>query len=255
MNSVTTANALATYVVRHADDNVVLGQRLAEYISRAPELEEDLAIGNLALDHIGVADHMFTYAAQIEGGGRSGDDLVMLRSEREYTNLLLVEQRHDGFGDLMARQFLFDAYQLPFWEALSASTDETIAGIAQRAAKEARYHLRHSSMWITRLGDGTDESHERIQASIDRLWRFTAEMFESDDLDREMTTTGVGIDPSTLKDAWESTVDAVLEEATLTRPEDTFQTSGGRTGMHTEYLGPMLAEMQWLPRSMPGLSW
>jgi ring-1,2-phenylacetyl-CoA epoxidase subunit PaaC len=255
VNTITTQNALATYVVRHADDNVVLGQRLAEYISRAPELEEDLAVGNLTLDHIGVADHLFTYAAAIHGGDTTGDDLVMFRSEREYTNLLLVEQRHDDFGDLMARQFLFDAYQLPFWEALSASTDETIAGIAQRAAKEARYHLRHSSMWIVRLGDGTDESHARIQSSIDRLWRFTAEMFEADDLDREMFEAGIGVDPSTLRAPWQATVDAVLEDATLTRPEDDFQTSGGRSGMHTEYLGQMLAEMQWLQRSQPGVSW
>lgn len=255
MNTVTTSNDLATYIVRHADDNVVIGQRLATYISRAPELEEDLAVGNLSLDHIGVADHLFTYAAKVDGGERTGDDLVMLRSEREYTNLLLVEQRHDGFGDLIARQFLFDAYQLPFWEALSASTDETIAGISQRAAKEARYHLRHSSMWIVRLGDGTEESHRRIQDSIDRMWRFTGEMFEADDLDREMASSEVGVDPSTLKDRWETTVDAVLEEATLTRPEDSFQTSGGRCGMHTEYLGQMLSEMQWLQRSMPGQSW
>lgn len=255
MNTVTTNNALATYIVRHADDNVVIGQRLATYVSRAPELEEDLAVGNLSLDHIGVADHLFTYAAKVDGGERTGDDLAMLRSEREYTNLLLVEQRHDGFGDLIARQFLFDAYQLPFWEALSASTDETIAGISQRAAKEARYHLRHSSMWIVRLGDGTEESHRRIQASMDRMWRFTGEMFEADDLDREMATSGVGADPSALKGHWETTVDTVLENATLTRPEDSFQTSGGRAGMHTEYLGPMLAEMQWLQRSMPGQSW
>ena len=255
MNTVTTNNSIATYIVRHADDNVIIGQRLATYISRAPELEEDLAVGNLCLDHIGVADHLFTYAAEVDGGERTSDDLAMLRSEREYTNLLLVEQRHDGFGDLMARQFLFDAYQLPFWEALSASTDETIAGIAQRGAKEAKYHLRHSSMWIVRLGDGTQESHARIQASIDRMWRFTGEMFEADELDREMAASGVGADPSTLKDTWESAVDAVLEEATLTRPEDSFQTSGGRAGMHTEYLGQMLSEMQWLQRSIPGQSW
>lgn len=255
MSGVATQEALASYIVRHADDNVVLGQRLAEYISRAPELEEDLAIGNLALDHIGVADHLFTYVATIDGGDTTSDDLVMFRTEREYTNLLLVEQCHDGFGDLIARQFLFDAYQLPLWEAMSSSTDDTVAGIAQRAAKEARYHLRHSSMWIVRLGDGTEESHARIQASIDRLWRFTAEMFEADDLDSEMVEAGVGVDPSMLREQWESTVDGVLEEATLTRPADAFQTSGGRIGMHTEYLGQMLAEMQWLQRSQPGLTW
>lgn len=255
MTGVTTLSALGTYIVRHADDNVVLGQRLATYVSRAPELEEDLAVGNLALDHIGVADHLFNYVAGLEGEERTADELVMFRTEREYTNLLLVEQRHDGFGDLIARQFLFDAYQLPLWEGLSDSTDVTLSGIAQRAAKEARYHLRHSSMWIVRLGDGTVESHARIQTAVDRMWRFTTEMFESDDLDREMAGAGIGIEPSTVREDWQRSVDAVLEEATLVRPEDSFQTSGGRVGMHTEDLGPLLAEMQWLQRSYPGLSW
>lgn len=255
MNRVTTTNPLATYIVRHCDDNVVIGQRLAEYVSRAPELEEDLAVSNLALDHIGVADHLFNYAAKIEGMDRTGDDLAMFRAEREYTNLLLVEQPQHGFDDVMARQFLFDAYQLPLWKALSDSTDDTISGIAQRAAKESTYHLRHSSGWVIRLGDGTDESHDRMQKAIDRMWCFTAEMFEADDLDAEMAARCVGVDPSTLSDAWESKVDAVLEEATLTRPADPFQTSGGRAGIHTEHLGPMLAEMQWLQRANPGLSW
>lgn len=255
MNTVTTDNALLTYLVRHADDNVVLGQRLAEYISYAPELEEDLAVGNFALDHIGVANHLFTYAAQVEAGGRDADAIVMLRSEREYTNLLLVEQPHDDFAGLMVRQFFFDAYQLPLWDAMSSSTDPTIAGIAQRASKEATYHLRHSSGWVIRLGDGTPESHRRMQEAVDRLWKFTAEMFDADDADRELVAAGVGVDPSTLSATWYETVDRVLEDATLTRPADPFQTSGGRTGMHTEYLGKLLAEMQWMQRSYPGLSW
>ena len=255
MNTVTTDSALGTYVVRHADDNVILGQRLAEYISYAPDLEEDLAVGNFALDHIGVANHLLTYAAQVEGGERDADTFAMLRSEREYTNLLLVEQPHEDFAGLMVRQFFFDAYQLLLWEAMSGSTDPTISGIAQRAGKEATYHLRHSSGWVIRLGDGTPESHTRMQAAVDRLWKFTTEMFESDTVDEEMAATGVGVDPSTLMDAWYDTVDSVLEEATLTRPADAFQTSGGRTGMHTEYLGKLLAEMQWMQRSHPGLSW
>lgn len=255
MNTVTTDNALLTYLVRHADDNVVLGQRLAEYISYAPELEEDLAVGNFALDHIGVANHLFTYAAQVEAGDRDADAIVMLRSEREYTNLLLVEQPHDDFAGLMVRQFFFDAYQLPLWDAMSSSTDPTIAGIAQRASKEATYHLRHSSGWVIRLGDGTPESHRRMQEAVDRLWKFTAEMFDADDVDRDLVAAGVGVDPSTLSATWYETVDRVLEEATLTRPADPFQTSGGRTGIHTEYLGKLLAEMQWMQRSYPGLSW
>lgn len=255
MNTTTTRSALATYVVRHADDNVVIGQRLGSYISRAPELEEDLAVANLALDHIGVAGHLFTYAAEIENSGRSGDDLAMLRSEREFTNLLLVEQPQVDFGDLVVRQFLFDAYQLPFWQALANSADETLSGIAQRASKESTYHLRHSSGWVVRLGDGTEESHSRMQAAIDGMWRFTAEMFEVDDLDREMVADGIGVDVSLLRDVWETKVYAVLDEATLVRPADPYQASGGRVGLHTEHLGPMLAEMQWLQRSYPGLSW
>ena len=255
MNTITTHSALATYVVRHADDNVVLGQRLAEYISNAPDLEEDLAVGNFALDHIGVANHLFTYAATVLDEDRDADAIAMLRSEREYTNLLLVEQPHDDFADIMVRQFFFDAYQIPLWEALSGSSDPTIAGVAQRAVKEATYHLRHSSGWLIRLGDGTPESHSRMQTAIDRLWKYTGEMFEADDVDRAMVDAGFGVDPSTLHDAWQSTVDAVLEKATLTRPADSYQTSGGRTGIHTEHLGPLIAEMQWMQRSYPGLSW
>ncbi len=255
MNTITTDNALLTYLVRHGDDNVVLGQRLAEYISNAPELEEDLAVGNFALDHIGVANHLFTYAAQVEGGERDADGIAMFRSEREYTNLLLVEQPHEDFAGLMVRQFFFDAYQLPLWKALSTSTDATIAGIAQRAEKEATYHLRHSSGWVIRLGDGTQESHDRMQAAVDRLWKYTVEMLTPDAVDQEVAAQGIGVDPSTLADSWYATVDNVLEEATLTRPADPFQTSGGRTGMHTEHLGKMLAEMQWMQRSYPGLAW
>ena len=255
MNTVTTQNALATYVVRHADDNVVLGQRLAEYISHAPDLEEDLAVGNFALDHIGVAHHLYTYAATVQDRYADADGLAMLRSEREYTNLLLVEQPHSDFAEIMIRQFFFDAYQIPLWDAMSGSSDSTISGIAQRAAKEATYHFRHSSGWVVRLGDGTVESHRRMQSAIDRLWRYTSEMFEADDVDRAMADAGIGVDPSTLHKTWQSVVDAVLEEATLTRASDTFQTSGGRTGIHTEHLGPLIAEMQWMQRSYPGLSW
>ena len=255
MNTITTASPLATYIVRHADDNMVLGQRLSEYISKAPDLEEDLAIANFALDHIGVAQHLFTYVAAVENDGRNADDLAMLRSEREYTNLLLVEQPHADFAELMVRQFLFDSYQVLLWRSLAASCDETISGIAQRAAKEATYHLRHSCGWVIRLGDGTQESHERMQAAVGRMWRFTGEMFETDDLDRQMVTDGIGVDVSTLRDEWQTNVDAVLEEATLSRPEDPYQASGGRTGRHTEFLGKLLAEMQWMQRSYEGLTW
>lgn len=255
MNTITTHKTLTTYIVRHADDNVVLSQRLCEYISRAPDLEEDLAIANFALDHIGVAQHLFNYAAGVEGDGTDADALAMMRSERQFTNVLLVEQPHSDFADLMVRQFFFDAYQVPLWSALSGSADSTISGIAQRASREATYHLRHSSGWVGRLGDGTAESHNRMQAAVDRMWRYTDELFDADQIDVEMARTGAGVDPSTLKPQWQMTVDSVLEKATLTRPADPFQTRGGRKGIHTEYLGGLLAEMQWMQRAYPGLAW
>ncbi len=250
-----TAARLVTYLVRLADDNVVLGQRLSEYIARAPELEEDLAVANIGLDHIGVAQHLYTYAAEVEGEGRSEDDFAFWRTEREFTNVLLVEQPHEGFGELIARQFLFDAYQLELWEALSQSSDERLAGIAAKALKEARYHLRHTSSWVVRLGDGTDESHRRMQDAIDAMWRFTGELFEAHDLDRQIAAEGVGVDPATLRQAWDATVDEVLAEAKLQRPDDPYQATGGRTGMHTEHLGHLLAEMQWMQRTHPELQW
>ncbi len=246
---------LGVYLIRHADDNLVLGQRLAQYVTRAPDIEEELAVANIALDHIGVATHLLTYAATLVDGDTSADDLAMLRSEREYCNVLLVEQPHNGFGDLMVRQFLFDAYQLPLWQALSTSGDSTLSGIAQRAEREATYHLRHSSNWLIRLGDGTSESHARMQQSINGMWRFTGELFESDELDVAMAASGVGTDPVELEGAWRACVVDVLDEATLSIPEDPYQATGGRSGIHTEYLGPMLAEMQSLARSYPGLSW
>ncbi len=245
-----TAAPLVTYLVRLADDNVVLGQRLSEYIASAPELEEDLAVANIGLDHIGVAQHLYTYAAEVEGEGRSEDDFAFWRTEREFTNVLLVEQPHEGFGELIARQFLFDAYQLELWDALSRSDDARLAGIAAKAVKEARYHLRHSSSWVIRLGDGTDDSHRRIQDGIDAMWRFTGELFETDEVD-----LAAGVDPATLRQAWDGTVDAVLAEATLHRPEDPYQATGGRHGVHTEHLGHLLAEMQWMQRTYPGLEW
>jgi ring-1,2-phenylacetyl-CoA epoxidase subunit PaaC len=249
---VTTATTTPTlrYLLRLADDNAVMAQRLSEYISFAPDLEEDLAVANIALDHIGVAQHLYTYAGEVEGAGRSEDDLAFGRSEREFSNALLVEQPHSGFGDLIARQFLFDAYQHELWEALSASSDERLAGIAAKALKEARYHLRHTSSWVVRLGDGTDESHRRMQAGIDAMWRFTGELFETDEVD-----LAAGVDPATLRRGWEATVDEVLGEATLERPQDPYQASGGRRGLHTEHLGHLLAEMQWMQRTYPGLEW
>lgn len=255
MNTMTTTDPRATYVVRLGDDNVILGQRLGEYISRAPELEEDLAIANTALDHIGVARYLYTLAGELEGDGRTEDDFAMLRSEREFTNCLLVEQPNTDFAFIMVRQLFFDAYQVPLWEALSNSANHVMAGIAAKALKEATYHLRRSASWVVRLGDGTDESHRRAQRAVDGLWRFTGELFDSDALEDELAASGFITRSADLSSTWEGTVDDVLEEATLVRPEDPFQTGGGRNGMHTEHLGHLLAPMQWMQRSYPGLTW
>ncbi|MCH7668989.1 MAG: phenylacetate-CoA oxygenase subunit PaaC [Acidobacteria bacterium] len=255
MKTTTTTHPLVAYILRHADDNLVMGQRLAEYVTRAPELEEDLAIGNLSLDHIGVAMHLYGYAATLSDDDITGDDLAFLRSEREFSNTLLVEQPHNDFGEVMARQFFFAQYQVLLWECLSESTDETLAGIAQKALKEATYHVRHASGWVIRLGDGTDDSHARMQAAIDAMWRFTGELFENDTLVDDMVAAGIGADQIAMKARWDTRVDAVLTEATLDRPQDPYQATGGRNGIHTEYLGHMLAEMQWMQRTHPGLQW
>lgn len=229
-----------TALLAHADDNLVLAQRLGEWISTAPELEEDIALGNIALDHLGVARALYTHAGEVEGRGRTEDDLAMSRSEREFTNVLLVEQPNGDFAHTMVRALFFDAYQVELWADLIDCDDPTLAGIAARAFKEARYHLRHSSSWVIRLGDGTEESHRRAQQAVDALWRYTAELFEEEPGYR------VG---------WLRQISDVLDDAGLGIPEDPYQRSGGRRGFHSEHLGHLLAEMQWMQRSHPGLEW
>ena len=230
-----------TMLLAHADDNMILSQRLGELISNAPELEIDIAIGNTALDHLGVARALYSYAGQVEGKGRGEDDLAMFRSEREFTNVLLVEQPNGDFAHTVVRQFLFDAYQVELWADLAQADDEILGGIAAKALKEASYHIRFSSGWVIRLGDGTVESHARAQAAADELWKYTAELFEAPN--------------GGYREAWDATVVGVFEEATLTIPEDPYQRTGGRSGFHTEHLGHILSEMQWMQRSYPGLEW
>jgi ring-1,2-phenylacetyl-CoA epoxidase subunit PaaC len=229
------------WLLGHADDNMVLAQRLGDWISRAPELEEDIALGNIALDHLGVARAIYTLAGALEGQGRDEDDLAMFRNEGEYRNILLVEQPNGDFAQTMVRQLFFDSYQLLLWDDLSVSGNPELAGIASRALKEARYHFRHSSGWVIRLGDGTEESAQRAQRAVDSLWQFTDEMFEGET---------AGYRPS-----WERTVMSVLAEAGLGRPEAPGKQAGGRRGLHGEYLAPLLAEMQWMQQSYPGLKW
>jgi ring-1,2-phenylacetyl-CoA epoxidase subunit PaaC len=225
----------------HADDNMVLAQRLGEWISRAPELEEDIALGNIALDHLGVARAVYSHVGALEGMGRTEDDLAMGRSEREFLNLLLVEQPNGDFAHTMIRSLFFDVYQTLLWEGMADTEDQAMVGISGRALKEAHYHLRHSSGWVRRLGDGTPESHSRTQTAVDALWRYTAEMFEGDLGSRQAE--------------WELTVRSILDDARLTLPDDPYQRSGGRRGFHSEHLGYLLAEMQSMHRTHPGLEW
>ena len=250
-----TRQLLFRYVLSHADDNLILAQRLSGWISRAPDLEEDIAMANIALDLLGRARMLLDYAGKLEGMGRSEDDLAMFRSEREFTNLLLVEQPNGDFAHTLVRQFFYDAYQTELWERLCGSADASLAGIAGKAIKEARYHLRHSSTWLARLGNGTEESHRRTRRAVDELWRFTAEMFETTETTGKLAETGVGVDPVRLRPAWERCVQKTLSAAGLGVPDDRFVRSGGRSGFHTEHLGLILAEMQWMQRSYPGRQW
>ena len=246
---------LRTYVLRLADDLLVNAQRLAEFVTNGPELEEELAIANVSLDNLGAAHQLYKYAAELSGPDVSADDLAFLRSEREFVNCLLVEQPHRDFADVIVRQFFLDAWHLQLWPALSSSTDATIAGVAAKAEKEARYHFRHSSTWMLRLGDGTDESKRRAQRAVDALWRFAGELLLDDDVETAAAAAGFGVSPTSLGAAWKEDVAAVVSEATLVLPEDPFVASGGRKGQHTEHLGHLLAEMQFMQRAYPGMEW
>jgi ring-1,2-phenylacetyl-CoA epoxidase subunit PaaC len=246
---------VAAYALRLGDDALILSQRLAWWCSRAPEIEEDIALSNLALDLLGQARTLLTYAGELEGKGRDEDDLAYLRTERQYTNLRIVELDNGDFAQTMARQLLFSTYQLGLYERLCASADATLAGVAAKAVKEVDYHVDHATQWTLRLGDGTEESHRRMQAGLDTVWPFAAEMFDADALTDRLAEAGIGVDPASLGPAWEEPVDRVLTEATLQRPETDWHPSGGRRGVHGEAFGYLIAEMQHLQRSYPGASW
>lgn len=247
--------APAEYLLRLADDRLVLGHRLSEWCGHAPILEEDIALANIALDLVGQATALLTLAAAREGQGRSADDLAYFRDAREYRNVQLVELPKGDFAVTIVRQFLFDVHGLLFYDGLQRSADAELAAIAAKAHKEIRYHARHSAQWVLRLGDGTAESHARAQAALDELWRFTGELTLADALDRRMTAEGIAPDLDAVRDAWRAQVGTVLAEATLTPPKDGWPMQGGRQGLHTEHLGHMLAEMQSVARAHPGASW
>lgn len=248
-------NALFEYLLRVGDDSLILGQRLAEWCGHGPILEEDIALTNISLDLIGQTTALLKYAGEVEGKGQSEDDLAFLRFDKDYRNLLLVERPNGDFGVTIMRQFLFDAYRKPLFERLVNSSDEMIAAIAAKSLKETKYHLKHSSEWVIRLGDGTEESHERIQTALDELWKYAAEIFYEDEVEATLKAQGVLPDMDTLKAEWEATVQAVLEEATLKIPDNGWEQEGGRKGLHTEHLGYILAEMQYMQRAYPNMEW
>lgn len=249
-----TETPLVRFVLRRADDAVILGHRLSEWCGHAPTPEEDMALANMGLDLLGQARSLYGYAAEVEGAGHDEDDLAYLRDAPQFQNLLLVEQPNGDFAVTIVRQFLYAAYVDPWWRAMMASEDQTLAAIAAKAEKETAYHLRHASEWLIRLGDGTSESHRRAQAAIDQLWPYIGEMFEPGD-EAELVASGIAADPVALRAGFDATVASVLDQSTLRRPANAWAQRGGRQGRHSEHLGFLLAEMQHLQRSHPGAKW
>jgi ring-1,2-phenylacetyl-CoA epoxidase subunit PaaC len=249
------ADVLRNYALTLGDTSLILAQRLGEWIGHAPALEEDLALANIGLDLLGQGRHLLAYAAQLEGGNRTEDDLAFLRDPQDFLNLSLVEQPNGDFGETIARQFFIDAWQIELFERLQQSGEPKFADLAAKAIKETRYHLRFSSGWVVRLGDGTQESHRRMQASVDSLWRFTHEMFVASPSEQGAVALGVAPDPASLAAGWSSRVDEVLKEATLQRPADLAYAWHGKRGQHSEHLSRLLAEMQFMQRTYPGAQW
>lgn len=243
------------YLLRLGDDRLVLGHRLSEWCGHGPTLEEDIALTNIALDLVGEANLVLQRAGQIEGAGRDQDTLAYLRTDREYRNALMVELPKGDFGYSIVRQFLFSTYAMHQWEALSACADTDLAGIAAKALKQSRYHVRHSAEWLVRLGGGTDKSHGRAEDALNDLWRYTGELFATDAVEQALVKQKLAVDSSSLEAVWRRDVADVVARATLTLPPDGYMQRGGRAGRHTEHLGLMLAEMQVLPRTYPGAKW
>ena len=244
-----------TFLLRLADDHLILGHRLSEWCGHAPMLEEDLAMPNIALDLIGQARALYQYAGEVEGKGRSEDDLAYLRREREYLNCLMVERPNGDFAHTMLRQFYFAAFMHPFWERASASTDETLAGIAAKAVKEVSYHIRHCGEWVIRLGDGTEESAARMKAAVEALAPYVDELFETDAVSETVSQAGIAPTPASLRPSFDVTVQRVFTEAFLDMPETAWPQTGGRQGRHEEAMGYLLAELQHIQRTYPGAVW
>lgn len=249
------AHDLFTGLVRLGDNTLILGHRVSEWCGHSPILEEDIALSNVALDMIGQTQLWLGLAGAVEGHGRNADDLAFLRDAWDFQNLLLVERPNGDFGHTLMRQFLFDAWHQPMLKALEGSTDARIAEIAVKAGKEVAYHVERSADLVIRLGDGTDESHARMQAALNALWSYTGEMFIGDAIDARLAAAGVMPAPDSLRAAWDATLADVLKEATLKRPDSKFAHQGGKQGRHTEDMGHLLVSMQWLQRAYPGTRW
>jgi ring-1,2-phenylacetyl-CoA epoxidase subunit PaaC len=248
-------DALFEYLLRLGDNALILGHRLSEWCGHSPALEEDLALSNVALDLIGQTQLWLNLAGEVEGKGRDADKLAYLRDAREFRNVLLIEQPNGDFAVTMARQFYFDAWHYLLLRELTSSKEPRIAEIAAKGLKEVTYHLERSRDWVLRLGDGTEESHRRMQSAIDDLWMYTGELFESDEIDRAMAQEGVGPDLATLHEPWLGLVRATAEEATLSLPQPGWAQKGGKRGIHSEHLGYILADLQFLQRAYPNATW
>lgn len=246
---------LVQYIYGIADNALILGQRLGELCGHGPNLETDIALTNIALDLLGQTRSYYQYAAQLSGSDATEDTIAFLRNEREYKNVLLVEQPNTDFAYSIGRQFLYDQFHVLLLEELQNSNDETLAAIAKKSIKEVRYHVRFSSDWIKRLGDGNEESHNKMQNAINDLWTFTDELFHQTDADKAMVAEKIGIDVTQLKEQFYTNVNAVLQEATLQIPEMKYFQKGGKQGIHSEYMGYLLADLQYMQRSFPNMNW
>jgi ring-1,2-phenylacetyl-CoA epoxidase subunit PaaC len=250
-----TNEVLFRYLLRLADNNFILGHRLTQWCGHGPILEEDIALSNIALDKLGTARALYDYAGKVEGKNRTEDDLAFLRNEREFMNSLLSEQPNGDYAQTMVREWFNDVFDLMLYEKLQSSNDTTLAGIAQKAVKELQYHVRHSQQWIIRFLEGTEESRQRTEDAIKELWPYTGERFMADEVDKSIHKNGVGPDVTSFEAAWKSHIEKVLKESDVEVPAAVYMHTGSKKGVHTEHLGYILAECQYLPRTMPNAKW
>ena len=247
-------NSLLKYVLRISDTSLITGQRISEWCSKGPTLEEDIALSNIALDLFGQANGFLEYASKIDKN-KTADDFAFKRNEREFFNFKLAEQPNGHFGNTIVKLFMLSAYNSIFYSELSNSNDETIAALSAKSLKEVKYHLKYSKSWMIRLGDGTNESNFKVQESLNSLWQFTGEFFESDEVDNEMNSNGTGIINTSIKERWNIIINNTLKDSKLIRPIDGYMQTGSKKGIHTEHLGHLLSEMQYLQRAYPDAKW